>query len=107
MENLSSKTIFELEREMWYLRDKADHVADLITQGSDTKRITITFGFGQWNVVSFASSDLFSADMELTMLGQLEKMFRSRVQRIETEIRRKKQIKILSDGSKGSDSNCP
>lgn len=103
MDNLMTKSIPELERELLYLQSKADFISDFLSPGNEAFRVTVTLGLPGKALISFMGSDLYSSDMEKSLLGTLEELFRIKARRVSVILKDKRVIdaKLISDGFNG------
>lgn len=90
-----------LEREYLYLMSKADFISDFLKPENAFFPVTVTLGIPGVVCTEFMVSDLFSTEMEKTMLGELEQLFRQKAEHIQRQIKeiRKSRIGVIhSDG---------
>lgn len=84
-----------LEREYLYMISKADFIADFLDPANEDFRVTVTMGLTSSVTTEFMISDLFSNEMEKTLLRQLEELFRQKAENIYRQIRDVRKSRIV------------
>jgi len=89
-----------LEREMFYCQSKADFISDFLDPANEGFRVTVTLGLSPVHYTEFMISDLFSADMEKTLLAQLRDLFLQKANAIEQQIKdiKRERITVTTGG---------